>query len=339
MGKQSSFRKEVTKCYGLPGDERHLNNNRVWNIVSGGWEHHLPHHAHGKEQADVAEVKLDTKGATKDERQGGILQAAHIVPQCFGKKMFRRIFGDAYHDEDFWAPRNGLLLPRGIASAMDDWSITVVPKGNSGDWSFRVIDATDTYLSRRITFTRGDTRTGRDLDGVELSFSTPFRPGRNYLYFNHCCAIVKKNRSLFRDDATDKCIQQFRIEQAGEGGKKSKFPPLTREYDLQSFWRGMLEDLVRMDENPERTKLDWSMDLRYLKKAEESEDETSTAQDEVDVDDARIEQGDVDYKDGEIEQAHDGDCDDGEIEQQDDVDKSVNDQEEVISEGSRVKSQ
>ncbi|KAI1630541.1 hypothetical protein F4809DRAFT_301904 [Biscogniauxia mediterranea] len=268
-------------------------------MASAGWEPKLPQHTTRKKKLDL--VDLDTAGAAEVELEVGILQAAHIVPQCFGKKMFRRIFGDAHQDDAFWAPGNGLLLPRGIAAAMDDWSISVVPdlpdddpqpdcvrkwttSYPAQDFKFRVIDPADVNLGRRITFVKGDYRTGRDLHGTKVAFPKPYRPNLMYLYFNHCCTIVKKNRGLFRDDATDIFVIRFRkaeqerIEREGGAGEL-QHRPFTREYDLQAFWRGMLNDLKRIEQDPKGTVLDWTMGLRYLEKVEGSFDVADNVKD------------------------------------------------------------
>ena len=289
MGVQLSFRKRVTWQYGLPSDDYQLYGSRLWNIASAGWEPNVVQHGKPKE-SDPPPIKVDVSGTTRHERSRGILQAAHIVPQCFGKKMFRRIFGDAYHNAAFWAPNNGLLLPRGVAAALDDWSISVVPDGNNNpqsgslqqqtrshrarNFKFRVINPADENLGRRITLVEGDYRTGRDLDGSRLSFPRSLRPKLNYLYFNHCCSIVKKNRGLFQDAATDRFIHKFRAAELDrmllEGRVTEEAlqnpQPFSPEYDLQAFWRGMLDDLARMDKNPKSTVLDWTMNLRYLHK-------------------------------------------------------------------------
>ncbi|KAI5918387.1 hypothetical protein F4810DRAFT_692555 [Camillea tinctor] len=284
IGKQISFRKHVSQQYGLLGDDRQVNTNCLWNMASADWEPTLPRYNNHKEPSG----DIGVTGAAQVELKAGLLQAAHIVPQCFGKKMFRRIFGDHHKDEAFWAPGNGLLLPRGIASAMDEWSISVVPDLPDDDpqpgcvqqwmssypvqdFKFRVIDPTDENLSRRITFVKGDYRTGCDLHGTKLAFPKPFRPKLIYLYFNHCCTIVKKNRGLFQDAATDWSVINFRnAEQERmklEGGVgEGQHRPFTREYCLQAFWRGMLKDLARIEKDPRGVMLDWTMGLRYLEK-------------------------------------------------------------------------
>ncbi|KAJ4344872.1 uncharacterized protein N0V89_012616 [Didymosphaeria variabile] len=266
IGRQTSFRKGLIQTYGQQGEYLNIANCHLWNMALNGWEPNV----RGRRMAGLPE--LDTQGATQEELEGSLLQAAHIVPQCFGTKMFRRIFGDAYHDEDFWAPSNGLLLPRGVAEAMDDWSITVVPENDNSsypirDFKFRVIDPTDERLNRRITFVKGDYRTGRDLDGARLFFPKSFRPKLNYLYFNHCCAIIKKNRHLFHDSATDGIFLKARKaeqERTQAEGREIWQAPFTQEYDLYEYWKRMLRDLARLDQHPHRTVVDWSMDLRYL---------------------------------------------------------------------------
>ncbi|KAI0602446.1 hypothetical protein F4775DRAFT_243588 [Biscogniauxia sp. FL1348] len=295
-GNQVVFRRHVVRQYGRTDDPQLVNTDCLWNMATGGWEPYLPIHSRGKKRALV---ELDTTGASSDELKSGLLQAAHIVPQCFGKKLFRRIFGDTHHHSDLWAPGNGLLLPRGVAAAMDDWSISIVPdipdhdppqacvqqwmsSYPTQDFKFRVIDPTDENLGRRITLAKGDYRTGRDLDGVKVSFIKPFRPNLMYLYFNHCCTIVKKNRGLFRDDTTDEWVIRFwraeqeRMKLEGRAGE-IQHRPFTREYDLKAFWRGMLDDLARMDRDPKGAVVDWSMELRYLEKVEEPSKTTVAA--------------------------------------------------------------
>lgn len=256
-GVQRSFRSGVIRKYKLNDETlRSPQHGPIWNAAAGGWE-----------------------------RERHLMRAAHIVPQAFGKTLVRRLFGDHHHHEDLWGAHNALMLPRGVAEALDDWAVTVVPdvpdaptegearawaEGEPKEFKFRVLDPDHEMLAEPVGV--GPVlRLGRDLDQSPLVFrpGCSFRPDTVYLYFWHTCAVMRMHYGLFRDNSLLSRSRSDRKKAKRLGYKEEP----TRQLSMDDFWRYKLKELKRLDENPKAV-VDWSLELReenWSTKEEEEE--------------------------------------------------------------------
>lgn len=230
LGVQTSFKKELIREYGLRREQTSPK-SPIWNVATGAWEPYPDYRAS--------------------------LAPAHIVPQAFGKRLLRHMFGDKHHYDHLWGWRNGLMLPRDLAEAMDEWAVTIVPDipdeptpeqrrnwATSGvkEYKFRVLDPAHELLQTRVTTVEGDMRTGADLDQCRLHFreDVELRPCTSYLYFWHCCSVLDQSLRLFQDAARSKAPEKM---------------------GLGPFWRRVFADAANVEV------MDWRMNPAYLEEA------------------------------------------------------------------------
>ncbi|CAN8104599.1 unnamed protein product [Discula destructiva] len=133
-----------------------------------------------------------TTGRWEDRNK---LVAGQIFPTALGSRLMRRTTG---LPGGIWHPEGGLLLPKPVLQALQDWALVIVPdrertrqvnrkppKDSPKDsfvyeYKFRVVDA---ELHRKTT---------ERLDHHPLIFANRSRPFRNTIYFQACCGIWKK---------------------------------------------------------------------------------------------------------------------------------------------------
>ncbi|KAI0552366.1 hypothetical protein F4679DRAFT_535394 [Xylaria curta] len=191
---QGAFKKDILRDYNLEPDRSDKNKRGLyWSVVHGTWE------------VDDA------------------MTAAHIFPVSWGQKMMTEMFGDECKDELF-SSRNGLLLPRAVERAMDEWAIVIVPDlANNPDinevkpwiasapreYKFRVLDHNHPELNKRISSSDDDTRLGKDLDQSRLVFRGSYRPRARFLWLWFACAILKRFWASPIHGAPEKLTSQF----------------------------------------------------------------------------------------------------------------------------------
>lgn len=191
---QRAFKKNILRDYNLEPDRSDKNKRGLyWSVVHGTW-------------------MVDD-----------VMTAAHIFPVSWGQKMMTEMFGDECKDELF-SSRNGLLLPKGIKRAMDEWAIVIVPDlPNDPDinevkpwiasapreYKFRVLDHSHPELSKRISSSDDDTRLGKDLDQSRLIFRGNHRPRARFLWLWFACAILKRFWASPIHGAPEKLTSQF----------------------------------------------------------------------------------------------------------------------------------
>jgi len=215
-------------------------------------------------------------GTQEPEIFKGEMVAAHIVPQMFGKRIMRKLFGDHHHFRDIFGSRNALILPQGVACALDDWAITVVPdipedptleerrrwvEMEPKEFKFRVLDSEHESLQQSVSST-DMMRVGRNLDQQRLKFKEgcDFRPSVKYLYFGHCCAIMRKHYKLFENDPPEEFLSDKKVLKIMRKRELNGIKP-TGLFSRTKFWLRTVRELQRMNEDADFL-LDWSMDLR-----------------------------------------------------------------------------
>lgn len=175
--KEIHFKKDIKKVYGI--DKRPAGHERkLWSVTTGEW---------------IWEDRI---------------VPAHIFPPLLGDKVAIEVFGTL----QIWRASNGMMVPRPIKRALDDWALTIVPDVAAvptvemtpaggrfqRDYKFKVLDPenpglrVEMYSKNPMPVQNGEGLTGNDLDGRKLGFYTAARPLLSHLYFHCCCAIWKQ---------------------------------------------------------------------------------------------------------------------------------------------------
>ncbi|KAI1302923.1 hypothetical protein F5Y03DRAFT_407390 [Xylaria venustula] len=191
---QRAFKEHILKDYNLEPDKHDkLKRGLEWSVTHRNW-------------------------VVKD-----FLTAAHIFPASWGQKLMTEIFGEECGNELF-SSRNGLLLPKSIKRAMDEWAIVIVPdirndptidevkpwlETSPKGYKFRVLDPNHPELNRQLSSSDNDMRFGTDLDESPLVFRGDFRPRARFLWLWFACAVLKRFWSTPLEDAPDNLSPQF----------------------------------------------------------------------------------------------------------------------------------
>ncbi|KAI0855308.1 hypothetical protein F4860DRAFT_521658 [Xylaria cubensis] len=215
---QRAFKKNVLRDYDLePGRCDKTKRGLYWSVVHGTW---------------IVE---------------DMFTAAHIFPVSWGQKMMTEMFGDECKDE-LVSSRNGLLLPKTIERAMDEWAILIVPdlpndpdidevkpwiSSAPREYKFRVLDHNHPELNKRISNSDDDTRLGRDLDQSRLVFRGNYRPRARFLWLWFACAILKRFWASPIHGAPEKLTSQFGRGMWATGG----------HYLRRDFVLGIMEEM------------------------------------------------------------------------------------------------
>ncbi|ELR02835.1 hypothetical protein VC83_08296 [Pseudogymnoascus destructans] len=155
-------------------------------------------------QKAFAQGVLDYYGAKRKTDSGGsekychltgwhdaeFVKCAHIVPKSLESDELAYLFG--VRETVLSESRNGLTLLRSIETALDNGGIVFVPDkpapGEDTVWRCLLLKqdkASDEYLKPRKW---------RELDGKELTFLTPNRPARRYLYLRYIITLLYQKR-------------------------------------------------------------------------------------------------------------------------------------------------
>lgn len=128
---------------------------------------------------------------------------SQLVPTlCFPPSLGRTVMEHIIHVDNPWITANGLLLPKPMSEAFDDWAVTIVPANhkdipvqwNHTSYIMRIMDPNHPQLSKPLY--DGPGQNSRvlvgDLDGKEMIFMRYTRPFHRYLFYHACCCVWKK---------------------------------------------------------------------------------------------------------------------------------------------------
>lgn len=175
--KGKKFKKDMLDAYAL--NKRPPNHRKkLWSVLTGEW------------------VREDW------------IHMTHIFPTALGQMLEREIVGTNF----LWQGQNGLMVPKHIGKALEDWALTIVPDKPGPDlesdttgfrlepreFKIKVLDPTNRDLKipvypryRHYPNEKVSEMLGEDLDERQLSFRTNARPLDSLTYFHCCCAMWK----------------------------------------------------------------------------------------------------------------------------------------------------
>ncbi|ROW02983.1 hypothetical protein VMCG_05717 [Cytospora schulzeri] len=171
---QKSFKKDILTRYGINQRPAECT-NKFWSILTGEW---------------VPESWI---------------HPTHIYPPALGSMLREEIMGPG----PVWQGNNGLMLPKPIKKALDDWALTIVPDDVAStskdmDYRWKVVDPSNEGLRVQVypKYQYATELMGVDIDGRLLAFRGNARPLSAILYF-HCCCAIWKRTCLQNPDISD----------------------------------------------------------------------------------------------------------------------------------------
>lgn len=137
--------------------------------------------------------------------------AVPLFPWVLGPAIHSFVMGTQLASTGLLGPSNGLILPKNVALAFDEWALTLTPSqpltpeqvsANTlvQRWTLRITIPDHPVMRERVFRAQvpqydDNKRKVADLDGRQLSM-LPFRRDRiMHLYFNNCCVVW---RTLYR---------------------------------------------------------------------------------------------------------------------------------------------